>query len=367
MKKYGQKELFLLWIDSFEGIAYNHKKEIYEMLAESERIKGALVDNKDRIVHLVGEDNFGLLVNSANEVYLKYVLGELDKRGITAITFVSDGYPTLLLETDAYPLVLYAKGNLSLLNERLFAIVGSRKTPPIAIAVAEKYATTLADAGLVLVTGIAEGVDSAVLNAALKGGRGVISVTAGGFDNIYPQANAQLFEEVAEKGLVLTEYPPSVQPKPYYFPIRNRIIAGLSIGTLIISGGLKSGTMHTAYYAIDYNRDLFAVPYGVGNVHGAGCNELIKKGAMLTDTPQDITGYYNIKVERDKPDLTDEECQIITLLSGGGMHVEKICESTGKQIFEISPVLSVLEIKGLIVKTGTNIYGLTENPAYLEE
>ena len=220
------------------------------------------------------------------------------------------------------------------------------------------------DAGLTLVTGIAEGVDAAVLKAGVSKKKNIISIVAGGFDNVYPASNIELLNKVIEVGLAISEQPPKVQPKPYHFPIRNRLISALSQGVLIVSGAIKSGTLYTAEYAEEYGKDLFSIPYTPGIKSGEGCNELLKRGAILTDNPQDIIEYYKLEKKEEKIELSQIEKQIVEILSGGQTHIEKISSTLGKRTFEITPILSQLEMKRLVVKSG-NVYGLVHN--YSEE
>ena len=163
---------------------------------------------------------------------------------------------------------------------------------------------------------------------------------------------------MASIGLVISEYPPEMIAKPFHFPVRNRIISALSRGVLIVSGALKSGTLYTAEYALEYGKDLFAVPYNVGIQSGAGCNDLIKRGAILTDTPKDILDYYGKENNKRKIDVTEQEKQILSVLKAEQLHIEKLSALTGKRAYEITPILSVLEIKGLVIRNG-NFYGLT--------
>jgi DNA processing protein len=232
----------------------------------------------------------------------------------------------------------------------------------LSINLAKEYTETLVDAGFIPVTGIAEGVDSSVIKSALSKKGKAISVIGGGFDNVYPATNVNLLDELIESGgLAIAEYPPSTVPRPFHYPVRNRIISALAKGVLIVSGGLKSGTAYTAEYAVEMSKEVFAIPYSVNVPSGAGCNELIKKGAILTDKPSDILEYYHI--EGKKPceiELSEEEKSVIRILANGEMHVEKMAEALGRPSYALSPVLSVLEIKGLIIKSG-NVYGLTRN------
>ena len=364
MRKYTKDELSLIWLNSFDGLEYKHKEIIFDFIKNQDRITDGLNLAKDYIVKNVGENEFNTMLSSANQTYLNYVLDELNRKGIEVITYISKEYPESLSQMDIKPLVLYAKGNVGLLKQEIFGIVGSRKSLPLSISLAGEYVKALSK-NFTFVTGIAEGVDSAVIKSALQEKANVISVIAGGFDNIYPSINQDLFEKVVENGLVISEHPPKVSPKPYYFPIRNRIIAGLSKGVLIVSGSKKSGTLYTATYAGEFGKDLFAVPYSVGVKSGEGCNELIKNGAILTDTPQDVLDFYGIENTKIKLELHPEEREILkTLSENGQMHIEKLSGVLGKRTFEIMPTLSSLEIKGLISKGG-NIFGLTKS--YSEE
>ena len=357
---YDKAERIIIWLDCFLGLEYKYKKELIDYIDDVSGIEELVRLTEKFLTNAVGENAFRTLKNSANERYTDYVISSLEKKGIIPITLLSKDYPESLLNTEIPPLVLYCKGNISLLKEKTFGIVGSRKSLPLSINVAKNYATALSKSGYALVTGIAEGVDATVLKSALESEGKPISVIAGGFDNIYPSANKDLLEKVIAKGLAISEYPPETVPKPYQFPVRNRIIAGLSKGVLIVSGGIKSGTLYTAEYAEEYGKDLFAVPYSVGVLSGAGCNDLIKRGARLTDTPQDILEYYGETTVKETILLTDAEKQIVGALKDGEMHVEKLCNQLGKRIFEITPTLSSLEIKGIVVKSG-NTYGLTRN------
>ncbi len=364
MKKYTKEELSLIWLDSFDGLEYKHKEIIFNFLKEEDRITDGLNLAKDYISANVGENEFNTMLSSANQTYLNYVLDELDRKGIVAITFLSKEYPEQLSQIEIKPLILYAKGDVELLKGDIFGIVGSRKSLPLSISLAEEYAKELSKS-FTIVTGIAEGVDCAVIKSALQEKAKVISVIAGGFDNIYPSANKHLLDKVAENGLALSEYPPKVAPKPYYFPVRNRIIAGLSKGVLIVSGSKKSGTLYTAGYAGEYGRDLFVIPYSVGVKSGEGCNDLIKNGGILTDNPQDVLEFYGIKNTQTQVKVTEEEKELLKVLSDNGqMHIEKLASALNKRTFEIMSTLSILEIKGLVVKSG-NVYGLARS--YSEE
>lgn len=358
--KYTSSELCYIWLDSFLGLEYKHKRELYNYIDGKSDIKNIIESAREYIVSAVGESVYNTVHSSATGEYLSYVLKGLDDRGVKAVTYVSKDYPKSLLDLPTPPFVLYAKGDTALFNEKAFGIVGSRKSLPLSIKLAENYSKDLLEAGYVLVTGIAEGVDGAVLKTAVDNGGKVISVIAGGFDNVYPKTHQDLLDKVVKNGLAISEYPPQTIPKPFHFPVRNRIIAGLSKGVLIVSGAMKSGTLYTAEYAEEYGKDLFAIPYSAGVSSGAGCNDLIKRGAHLTDTPEDILSFYGESKTESIETYTDEEREILRALSDGELHIEKLSGALKKDAFKLTPILSILEIKGMVVKSG-NVYGLTRN------
>ncbi|MBO5714124.1 MAG: DNA-processing protein DprA [Clostridia bacterium] len=170
--------------------------------------------------------------------------------------------------------------------------------------------------------------------------------------------HGSLIEKVIENGLVITEHLPETKAKPYFFPVRNRIIAGLSQGVLVASGGTKSGTLYTAEYAEEYGRHLFAIPYTPNIESGSGCNMLIKQGAILAESSQDILEFFGKNTSKEKVVLTNEQQLIVDAIKNGNNHVEQIAKQLNVAVYQLLPLLSELEIKGVIVKNGTNLYGL---------
>ena len=366
MIKYTKEELSLIWLDSFTFLDYKRKVELYNKICSVTEIRKVIVSNKDNICASIGENQYIDLLNACRGEYLNGVLEGLNNRNIVAITIESKDYPELLKQTDIPPLVLYTKGNVKLLNKDCFSIVGSRKSLPLSINLAKSISKDLIDCNQVLVTGIAEGVDVSVITTVLENDGKIIVVLPSGMDNVYPKAHTQIVEKAKECGLVISEYPPNLTAQKYHYLARNRIIAGLSKGTLIVSSSLKSGTSHTANYALEYGRDLFAIPYSVGIESGAGCNELIKGGANLVDSSSDIINFYSLKRKSENlVSLTDNEKNIIKAIQLDYCTIEKLCERLGEQSYQISPVLTMLEIKGVIIKNGVNTYAVRRE--FLEE
>ena len=268
-------------------------------------------------------------------------------------------YPESLRNIASPPLLLYAKGNRALLSERKFCIVGSRVTAQWAASFGKDIAAELSK-HFSIVTGLAEGGDLAAVEGALPSGR-LISVLPCGLKECYPASHFSYKEKIAKGGLILSEYPLSETVKKYSFHERNRLLAGLSEGVLVLSAGERSGALITANCAAEFGRDVFALPYRPGETRGVGCNELIKKGALLTTSAEDILSFYGFESgkEEAQPALTPQEAKVYEVLKEGGeLHSSVIAERAGMRVFEAAAVLSSLEIKGFAVKAGGNRYSI---------
>ena len=347
----------VILLDSYENLEYKHKASIINLYRAPHEI---FVDPAPAAAYLtenLGESAANTVRRSFNSDQLGYVLSALKSGGVRAITYLDDEYPSELRDYPIYPLVLYAIGNIGLLKaKRKFAIVGSRKTLPFALKTAEAVSRELSENGVVIVTGSALGGDRSAITGALKSGN-VISVLANGSDHLYPESNRSLIEEVMKKGLVISEYPPKTPSAAWRFPVRNRIIAALGDGLLVVSGDTDSGTRYTAKYAEAYSKRIYAFPYSIGETSGAICNLLIKLGkASLVENAEDVAlGEGIILSEKKLPELTERERELLAAIDGK-ITIDELCVKTGKKAFEIIPVLSMLEIKGVVSKEGGNAY-----------
>ena len=210
------------------------------------------------------------------------------KAGCKLVTLSSDEYPPLLREISDAPLVLYAQGDASLLSRHAVAMVGSRRPSAYGSSVAHRLAGDLAQRGLVVVSGLARGIDSASHRGALEGGGKTIAVLGSGIDIIYPRENKSLAKKIMESGAVISEFPLGTGPTPQNFPIRNRIISGLSLGVVIVEAAEYSGSLITARLALEQNREVFGVPGNITSAQSFGPNHLIKQGAKLVDQWIDV-------------------------------------------------------------------------------
>lgn len=284
------------------------------------------------------------------------ICASLSRKGYFAVTAASEDYPQSLRYAFDPPLVLYGAGDRALLGERKFCIVGSRIMPSWAETTGRKIAAELCER-FVVVTGFAEGGDAAAIAGALASGR-LICVLPNGLDVCYPASHAHLKEEVRKKGLLLTEYPPATGVQKYSFHARNRLLAGLSEGVLVLAAGKKSGALITADCALECGREVFALPHNVGAAQGAGCNELIKKGAYLCTGAEDIFSAFGMEQSgRKAAALSAGEARVLSVLQASGeAHAAVIAEKAGMPVFEAQAHLASLELKGLAVRAGGNRY-----------
>ena len=342
---YNSSELALLFLDGFLNLDYKHKRAIINLYDDASEI----LSNPDEALYYLKENVSPSAANTFSVAldgdYLSNLIDKYEEREITVITEISNDYPNRLIPLDFRPICLYAKGNVELLNaDKTFSIVGSRKTSVDIMRITEDISKDLSENGIVLVTGVASGGDKAVIKGALNSGN-LILVVASGLDFVKSETNRDLIEKTMQSGLVVSEYAPEIPPKNYHYPIRNRIIAGLGDGALVVSGNLTSGTRYTADYALDYGKEVFAFPYSIGDKTGELCNNLIKDGARLITSVNDITEIMGFeKISKSQTNLTADEKLIYDLIGNVVNVPDLIAIKSGKKIFELIPILSSLEL-----------------------
>ena len=276
---------------------------------------------------------------------------------IKEISFSSELYPESLKSLADAPKTLYAVGEINLLKTRKFTVVGSRTTPTAALKIGATIAKELSET-FTLVTGTADGGDGAVIEGALKGSGKVICILAGGFFSI-PQGNLPLLERVAKSGLLLSSHENDAPVRSFSYEYRNKLLAVLGEGTLVLGAAKKSGALITAKYAKAYDKPIFAFPYAPGAYAGEGCNDLIKKGAYLTENSMDVLGRFGINFIEKKvaPALSDEEERLLQALRAlSEAHISELSAHTAIPVFKARALLSALEVRGVIVALGGNRY-----------
>lgn len=261
-------------------------------------------------------------------------------------------YPAILKEIRGYPRELFYRGNIDLINRRCAAVVGSRKTTQYGRTISKNISGALAEKNIVVVSGMAKGIDACAHRGALEVSGGTIAVLGNGVDVCYPEENRQLKEEIERNGLILSEYPPGKTPEKYYFPQRNRIISGLSELTVVVQAGGSSGALITAELAAEQGREVFAVPGNIDSRYNLGNNKLIKEGAVPVTCIQDILdamGVGGINREEAEKLLGKTEMEIFTLLENHGeMTIDELCRIMEKTPAYVSSIVTVMEIKGIV-------------------
>lgn len=353
-------EIALLWFD-YNGYSLQKVEKILkkfdkiEAIFDKNLVKNAFFDDlnipniKSKLLE-INEENFS-----------KFVQEDLDKYNLTAITFVSSGYPEKLKNIADPPLVVYAKGDISLLGKKSISIIGTRKPTTYGKIVCENFTKELSSAGLVTVSGLAYGIDTLVAQKTLEIGGKTIAVLAGGLDKIYPSQNNALADKIANNGgLLLSEYRIGVSPANYSFINRNRIVSALGLGTLIVEAGKSSGTMSTARHAIEQGRELFIIPGNITSPQSEGTNSLIDEMPdTFTISPNRILFKLNIKKKTEhkatkQMDLTENI--ILDALSVSELSFDDLCEKTKLSPSVLSSELIKMEMFGLVKKGDGNTY-----------
>jgi len=281
---------------------------------------------------------------------------QINELNLNVVTVADDNYPNLLKQISDPPPLLYYRGNWSCLDYPALAAVGSRQITSYGQQAVAKLIPALAQSGLTIVSGLAYGVDAACHQATLQAGGKTAGVLACGLDQIYPAVNRYLAQKIIDSGgLLLTEFPPGVMPLTHHFPLRNRIIAGLCRATLVIEAAAVSGALITAKLALEYNREVFAVPGNINAPGSVGTNELIKLGAMPALTADDILSAYNLTAAtpaQARPTLDKLSEQILKLIVDEPLHSDDIARALSLPAGDIIAKLTLLEVAGLIKDSG---------------
>lgn len=326
--------------------------------APKEKIQKLSVDAKTREAIL----EFRTKVDP--RVYLDTVY----ERGIKVVSVVDREYPANLRKITGAPPVLYYKGSLAPQDDLAIAVVGARYCTAYGRQVTEKLVFDLVNAGLVIVSGMARGIDSVAHRSALEAGGRTLAVMGSGIDIIYPPENKNLSEQIIKNGAVVSEFPLGFAPKAANFPARNRIISGLALGVMVTEAAVDSGSLITAGCAAEQGREVFAVPGPVTGKMSGGVNNLIKEGVHPVTEAVDILEILDIKgkqkqlVTRDRQpetsSLNKDEKRILSLLDEQTKHIDAIARESGLAIDRVTTALSMMEIRGLVKNYGSGIWGV---------
>lgn len=292
-------------------------------------------------------------------------MAKLSAHGMRALTWEDEDYPRLLKEIDQSPPVLYVAGEFAPTDEWSVAVVGTRQPSAYGKEVARRLATGLAMNGVTVVSGLALGIDGVAHRAALDGGGRTVAVLACGLDSVYPVSHKDLAERIRRQGALVSDYPIGAKPEALNFPPRNRIISGLSLGTLVVEGGLDSGALITLRFALEQGRETFAVPGNIYNLVSAGCNASIQRGeAKLVTRVEDILEELNLTMAVQQTEtrqaLTEDptERALLSCVSEEPRHIDEVVRASGLPTATVSSTLCMMELKGLVRRLDNTSYVL---------
>ncbi|MDG6774483.1 DNA-processing protein DprA [Thiomicrorhabdus sp. ZW0627] len=313
---------------------------------------------------IVGDKQVDGLFDDALEKRIDETLEWGQGSGQELLAIGADEFPDMLKKIDDPPVLLSARGSVSLLNDPQLAIVGSRHASRQGVNTAKDFAHFLSDQGLGIVSGLALGIDTAAHEGGLLGIGKTVAVVATGLDRIYPAANKALAHQIVEEGAMVSEFPLGTKPLAYNFPKRNRIISGLSVGTLVIEAAVQSGSLITAKTALDQGREVFAVPGSINNPQAKGCHQLIKQGAKLVESGQDVLEELvsvlgiDWTAEREKDQSLSEGASgdsntspkngILRYMEYEPVGLDELVVLSKMPVYEIQSQLTMLELSGEI-------------------
>ncbi len=350
----------ILFLDNALELPLVKKARVLKLFDMDFDIYGNFDDVKDKIKEVLTPYEFAHLQKSAKQ-NLDQIIEGYKRDNIKVVTIYDEQYPQILRDIENPPFCLYCKGNVDLLKSNCIAVVGSRKISDYGRVVTAQFTKELVGAGLTIVSGMALGVDSIAHNTTIQNQGATIAVLAGGFNHIYPSANFGLYKQICSSGLVVSEYPPNAEPLSYNFPVRNRIIAGLSKGVLVTEAGLKSGALHTKNYAIDMGKEIFAIPGKITSSESEGTNNIIKQcqGSLVT-SPKDIFDALGIKLQ----EKTQKEAQQLDIMTTSILNYilaekktfQEIADFTKLSTRDLNTKLIEMQMDGLIIKLAGNAY-----------
>ncbi len=384
---------YWLWLAALPRLGSQIKLSLLEHFGEPDKI---YYSDREEYFHVEAMTRSAAeALENKNLETADRILGDCDRLGLRIITMQDAEYPDRLRNIFNPPLLLYVQGRMPRFDEEVaVAMVGTRRASAYALEMGEKLAFQMAGLGAVIVSGLASGGDAAAHRGALRAGGFTAAVIGGGHDIIYPRENRNLYEDIAARGVILSEYPPGTEHRGGHFPVRNRIISGLSLGVVVLEAPEQSGTLITAGRALDQGRDVFAVPGQVGDRRCAGSNQLLRDGAGVVTDACDVLGHYagrfphkirSLRMEEprrfgggapeEKPEkkkekkpeapaqpekpvldlsgdhgLTDDQLRIVRALNGRTVQVDDLVEETQIPTRRVLSALTVLELDRIVTQ-----------------
>jgi len=317
----------------------------------------ALGATRVQLAQVVGEPLATAILSGERRGLVELALRWLEQPGNGAVTLADDDYPKQLLQIPDPPILIYVRGDRRLLAAPSLAVVGSRNATPQGLANAEAFAHALSDAGLVIASGLALGIDAAAHRGGLAGRSSSVAVLGCGADIVYPNRNASLFAQIAAKGVVVTEFPLGTAPLANNFPRRNRLISGLARGCLVVEAALASGSLITARLAAEQGREVFAIPGSIHSPLSRGCHALIKQGAKLVENAQDVLEELGLvaHASADHHNLGQSD-ELLQYMGYDPCQIDVLMRRAGLTAETVSAKLLQLELEGKVSSLPGGLY-----------
>lgn len=333
-------------------------RPLRDLLARFGLPRNVLAASPSSVAQVVGNELAARIAARDRATVVENALRWLDQPDRALVTLADDAYPKPLLEISDPPALLYLRGNVNALAADALAVVGSRNPTPQGVANAEQFARAFSDAGLTIVSGLALGIDAAAHRGALAGAASTIAVLGCGADIVYPRSNQGLFEQIADRGAIVSEFPLGTPPLQENFPRRNRVISGLARGCLVVEAALTSGSLITARLAAEQGREVFAIPGSIHSPLSKGCHALIKQGAKLVESAQDVLedlGIGSNSREGSDHKILRQDIPLLHHMGFDPCSIDALAQRSGLTAETVSAMLLRLELEG---KVGTLAGGL---------
>jgi DNA processing protein len=363
------KKLYWIWLNNVPGIGARRFYKLVEYYGSPELLFYATDEDLQTAVKILGDKTFAALREFRRDEELEKARKIMELPELSIITLLSPQYPPLLKSIYDPPPVLYCKGKPLRSDQPAIAIVGSRHSSEYGRRAARKISCDLARSGVTIVSGMARGIDTMAHKGTLDTETGyTIAVLGGGVDYVYPAENASLYHLILDHGTVVSEYPPGTTPVPGNFPARNRIVSGLSCGILVIEAGVKSGALITVDCALEQGREVYALPGNISSPYSQGTNKLLKDGAKMVtsaeDILEDIRSTFSLETQslpisprsQAAPVLDFFETLVYNALQDEDKGLEELIQITKMPPGQLNGVLTLMEIKGIIKQLPGKIF-----------
>ena len=340
--------------------AYLRVNELQHLLDYFGDISSIVAQPRSRLAEAGLSEEKCNAISSPDEQAIDKALAWLDHEAHHLVAWGEENYPDMIAQIPAPPLMLYVNGDIEALHLPSLAIIGSRNPTKGGIRNAHDFAKHLASHGFSIVSGLAQGIDAAAHQGALDADGKTVAFVGNGIDRVYPAGNRKLAHSIVESGALVSEYPLGAPPERWHFPERNRLISGLSLGTLVVEAARRSGSLITARLAAEQGREVFALPGSIHNPLARGCHELIRQGAKLVETAADILAELRPLTKHMLETVDDDYGELRKHLSFDPIGIDELAKQSGLTIDQLSSMLLILELHGEVESLSGGRYALKE-------